>query len=162
MKASTRLARIPRNNPAAEPKASNLNARPNAACNTSLCCAPRAIRIPNSRFRSPSFSDLHHPDAMVLAIADVKRAALNEDAVRPGQLACKRIAVGAIAALAGADHGRDFSIPQIDSANNVTFCVGYVESTLRRVCNALGPIQFCRHCRATVARISHFAGSCQQ
>src|SRR5882724_3155821 len=48
MKASTRLARIPRSNPAAEPKASNLNARPNAACNTSLRCAPRAIRIPNS------------------------------------------------------------------------------------------------------------------
>src|SRR5213593_3603775 len=59
--------------------------------------------------RSAASSELHHPDAVVFAIADVKRAALNEDAVRPGQLACKRIAVGAIAALAGINHGRDLS-----------------------------------------------------
>ena len=35
--------------PPAEPKASNLNARPNAVCSTSLLCPPSAIRIPNSR-----------------------------------------------------------------------------------------------------------------
>src|SRR2546425_3896096 len=111
--------------------------------------------------RSAASSELHHSDAVVFAIADVKGAALNEDAVRPGQLACERIPVGAIAALAGTNHGRDLSIPQIDSANNVTFRVGYVNSALRGVRNAFGPIQFCRHRRATVARISHFAGSCQ-
>src|SRR3989442_1715993 len=92
-----------------------------------------------------ALSDLHHPDAMVFAIADVKCAALNEDAVRPGQLACERIAAGAITALAGADHGRDLSIPQIDSANNVTFCIGYVKSALGGVRDSFGPIQLCRH-----------------
>src|SRR5437660_3464342 len=51
MKASTRLARIPRSNPATEPKVSNLNARPNALCNTSLRRAPKAMRIPSSRSR---------------------------------------------------------------------------------------------------------------
>ncbi len=51
MDASTRLARIPRSNPAAEPIASNLTARPNAVCNTSLRCAPSARRMPNSRSR---------------------------------------------------------------------------------------------------------------
>src|SRR6266568_5434480 len=51
MKASTRLARIPRSNPAAEPKASSLKARPNAACITCLRCAPMATRMPNSRRR---------------------------------------------------------------------------------------------------------------
>jgi hypothetical protein len=51
MNATTRVARIPRSNPAAEPNASNLKARPNAAFNTSVRCAPRATRIPNSRSR---------------------------------------------------------------------------------------------------------------
>src|SRR5438034_9183647 len=51
MEASTRLARIPSSNPAVEPKASNFNARPSAAPNTSFHSAPRAMRIPNSRSR---------------------------------------------------------------------------------------------------------------
>jgi hypothetical protein len=51
MKASTRLARIPSSSPAAEPKASNRKACPNAAFSTSLRCAPRATRMPNSRIR---------------------------------------------------------------------------------------------------------------
>ena len=51
MKASTRLAPIPRSNPAAEPRASNLSARPKAAFSTWVRSAPRAMRIPNSRNR---------------------------------------------------------------------------------------------------------------
>src|ERR1700730_18081748 len=51
MEASTRLARMPRSNPATETEAINLNGSPSAACTTSLGCAPRAIRIPNSRLR---------------------------------------------------------------------------------------------------------------
>src|SRR5579863_4828912 len=54
MKARTRLARIPRSSPAAEPQASNLNARPSAACNTSFGRAPSAMRIPSSRRRLPT------------------------------------------------------------------------------------------------------------
>src|SRR5258708_35669754 len=45
MKASTRLARIPRINPALDPRVSSLIARPRAACSTSLRCAPRAFDI---------------------------------------------------------------------------------------------------------------------
>src|ERR1039457_4495256 len=51
MKASTRLARIPKTNLATDPIASSLNARPKAACSTSFRCAPRATRIPSSRSR---------------------------------------------------------------------------------------------------------------
>ncbi|HLY61854.1 MAG TPA: hypothetical protein VKV95_13995, partial [Terriglobia bacterium] len=40
----------PKRDSAAEPYASNLNARPKAACNTSVRCAPRTIRISDSRF----------------------------------------------------------------------------------------------------------------
>lgn len=51
MSDSTRLAGIPSINPAAEPKASNLKAGPNAALNICLRCAPSATRSPSSRSR---------------------------------------------------------------------------------------------------------------
>ncbi len=51
MSDSTRLASIPSINPAAEPKASNLKAGPNAAFNICLRCAPSATRSPSSRSR---------------------------------------------------------------------------------------------------------------
>ena len=63
---------------------------------------------------------------MILAIADVKCAALDEDTVWPLETASERIAVGTIGAFAGADYGRNHSRPQIDSSNDVVFRVGYV------------------------------------
>jgi len=70
--------------------------------------------------------ELQRSDAVILAVTDVKRAALDEDAVRPLEAAGERIAVRAVAAFAGADHGRNHSRPQIDSSNDVVFRVGYV------------------------------------
>ena len=69
---------------------------------------------------------LQRSDAVILAVTNVKRAALDEDAVRPLETASKRIAVGTIAAFPGADHGRNHSGSQIDPADDVVFRVGYV------------------------------------
>src|SRR5216117_1611154 len=70
---------------------------------------------------------LHRTDAVILAITDVKRAALDEDAVWPREFASKRIAVWAVAALPGTDHRRNDSISQIDPSNDMVFRVGYIK-----------------------------------
>src|SRR5215510_14228657 len=72
---------------------------------------------------------LHRADPVILAITDVERPAVDEDAVWPREFATKRIAVRAIAALPGADHCRNHSVSQIDPSNDVVFRVGYIKCT---------------------------------
>src|SRR5439155_7292002 len=66
---------------------------------------------------------LHRSDAVILAVTNVKRAALDEDAVRPLEAASESIAVRAIAAVAGPDDGRNYSRSQIDASNDMAFRV---------------------------------------
>src|SRR5205823_10248881 len=70
---------------------------------------------------------LHRSDAVILAVTNVKRAALDEDAVRPLEAASESIAVRAIAAVAGPDDGRNYSRSQIDASNDMAFRVGYIK-----------------------------------
>jgi len=107
------------------------------------------------------FSELHRPNPMVLAIANVKCAALHKDTVRSCKPASQRIAIRSIAALACTYDRRDLSTPQIDSANNMTFRVRYVKSAFRRICNSFRTIEGCRQRRTAIARVSRFAGSGQ-
>src|SRR5262245_2915961 len=105
---------------------------------------------------------LHRTDAVILAIADVKSATVDEDAVWPREFASERIAVRAVAALAGADDGGNHSISQIDPSNDVVFRVGDIESAFGGICDALRSIKFCGQCGAAVARVSHFTCSGKQ
>ena len=82
----------------------------------------------------------HCTDAVVFAVANVKRTALDKYAVRSCQFALERIAVRAVPALAGTDYSRDCSIPKIDSANDVAFCVGYVKGTLCGIRDSFGAV----------------------
>src|SRR5262249_35685931 len=107
-------------------------------------------------------SKLHRTDAVILAIADVKRAAVDEDAMWSREFAIKRIAVWAGAALAGANQRRNRSISQIDPSNDVVFRVGYIKCAFGGIGDALRSIEFRKHCGATVARVSHFTCSCNQ
>ena len=50
--AGTRLEKIPKPNPNRRPIPTSFRARPNAACNTSLRCAPSAKRIPARQKKS--------------------------------------------------------------------------------------------------------------
>ena len=63
--------------------------------------------------------ELQHPDAMVLAVADVDRAALNEHAMGPREFTSERSAVGTVAALACSNHGRNRSVRKINPPNHV-------------------------------------------
>ena len=60
---------------------------------------------------------------MVLAIADIHIVALDENTVGPGELAGERIALGTIAALAGAGNCSNRSLSQIDAADYMILCI---------------------------------------
>src|SRR5262249_4853646 len=101
-------------------------------------------------------------DAVILAITDVERATVDEDAVWPREFATKRIAIWAIAALPGTDNCRNRSISQIDPSNDMVFRVGYIKCAFRRIRDAFWSIKFCRHCGGAVAGVSHFTCSCNE
>ena len=107
---------------------------------------------------------LQHPDAMVFAVADIDSAALDENAVRPGESARERIAVGAVAALAGSNDSGHGSLTQVDAADHMVFGVGNIETLIGRIRDALRTVQRIprrakprRYRRAAIARISQLA-----
>src|SRR4030095_3649596 len=120
-------------------------------------------RVSRSALRiSPMHLKPHRTDAVILAITNVKRAAVDEDAVWPREFARKRITVWAVATLASADHCGNHSVSQIDPSNDMVFCVGYIECAFRGIRDAFRSIKFRKHCVAAVAGVSHFTCSCNQ
>ena len=103
--------------------------------------------------------NLHRTDAVILAITDVKRAALDKDSMWPREFAWKRIAVWAVAALARTDYCRNRSSLQIDPSNDMVFRVGYVKCRLGGIRDALRSIKFRRYCRTSVAGVPDFTCS---
>jgi len=85
---------------------------------------------------------LQHSNPVVLAVANVNGAALNEYSVRPRELAREWITFWTIAALAGSGHSRDNSSAQIDPANHMIFRIGNVEAVVGRIRYAFGTIQW--------------------
>src|SRR5438067_1693526 len=106
--------------------------------------------------------NLHRADAVILAVTDIKRPALDEDAVRSREFAGKRIAVRAVAALARADHRRNHSISKIDPPDNVVFRVGYVKCAFRGIRDSFRSVKFRRYRGTAVAGVPHFSCSCNQ
>jgi len=105
---------------------------------------------------------LHRSDAVILAVTNVKRAALDEDAVRPLEAASESIAVRAIAAVAGPDDGRNYSRSQIDASNDMAFCVGYIKCAFSGIRDAFGSVKFRGDGRSAVSRVPGFTSSCNQ
>src|SRR5262249_28449028 len=88
-----------------------------------------------------SLSQLQRANPVILAIADVDRAVLNEDSVGPRKFAGEGIAVGAVPALTASDNSRNGSFGEVDPTDDVILRVGYIKAVVRRIRHALRSIQ---------------------
>src|SRR5579885_2547112 len=97
---------------------------------------------------------------MRLAVSHVDHAAaVHENAVRAGELAGQRIAIRAVAALAGAHYRGDNAAREVDTADGVALGVGDVQAVVRRPGDSLGPVQLGQPGRAAVPGMALFSGS---
>src|SRR5687767_13537992 len=108
-----------------------------------VCCAMPALpmRIVNQavitrcvvvmrRILIRSQSEGSNP--MRLAVGDIQDpASINHQAMRPRKCTQARIWLGAVAALARAEHGADAACPQGDFTNQMVFGVGDVKQVIR-------------------------------
>ena len=99
---------------------------------------------------------------MRFAVGDIDHTfAVDENAVRPRGLAMERIAIGAVAALAGADDGGDDAAFQIDAADRMALGVGNVDATVRRPGNTFRAVQFSLARVAAFSVVAFLSGPCQ-
>src|SRR5437870_5277180 len=103
---------------------------------------------------------------MVFAVSDVNGASLNEDAMRTGQLARARLAIGSIAALAGTGYSRDNARAQVNAADDVVLSVGNIEALVGSIRHAFWTVQritgrpeLCGDRGTAVTRITQLAGA---
>src|SRR5579862_9530356 len=97
---------------------------------------------------------------MRLAITNVHHAlAAHENTVRAGELALERIAVRAVAALAGANNGGDDTGFEVDATDRMAFGIGDIEAVIGSPRDAFGAIEPCLGGGSTVALVTYFAGT---
>ena len=79
--------------------------------------------------------------AMGFAVRHEEHTLGVEDSVGAGELAGEGVRLGAVASLAGAEHGRDDSCFQIYASNDVIFGIRQIEAFCTVIRQALGPAE---------------------
>ena len=75
---------------------------------------------------------------MGFAVSHIENASrIDEHAMRPREPAPKRIRLGAVSPLTGAEHRRDDAGRELDAANDVVFRVGHIE-VAAAICEPFG------------------------
>ena len=102
------------------------------SCTSEFGVCPQISHISNLQ--------LEHANAVILAVANVDRPALNKHAVRTSEFACERTAFRAIASLSVAHHSRNSAAVKVDAPNDVILRIGNVETLVGGVRDAFRTI----------------------